>query len=73
MAVDTTIIVRNVTTSNILIDDLGIRIPGSSQVTLVEPIDSLFDEYEIEASEDLKYWVRRGDIVVSKRVVEKAL
>jgi len=57
----TIVIAKNITASNIIIEDLGIRIPFGSQINLTE----LFKKIEIGNSDDLDLKVSSGNIVIN--------
>ncbi len=57
----TTVIAKNVSVQDLLIEDLGIEIPHSSQIDLTE----LFEFTEITESDDLKNFVATSNIVIN--------
>jgi len=57
----TVVITKNVTGSNIVIEDLGISIPSGSQTELTE----LFNKTEIGESKNLDTYIIAGDIVIN--------
>jgi len=57
----TVIIAKNVVGSNIIIEDLGIRFPSGAQINLTE----LFEQTEINNSDDLKLKVNLGHIILN--------
>lgn len=57
----TIVIAKNITVSNIIIEDLGIEIPSGAQIDLTE----FFEKIEIGNSDDLDSKVSSGNIVIN--------
>ena len=55
------VFVKNTTIVDIVIEDLGIIIPGSSITNLTET----FEFYEITSSDDLKNQISAGDLIIN--------
>lgn len=60
------IIVKNQTVSDIILEDLGITIPGSSNIILTET----FEFCEIIDSKDLKSYIDSDDIIINDGLVD---
>lgn len=61
-----TVIAKNITITDSVIEDLGIIIPGSSMVNLTE----IYDFYEITSSTDLKKEVSYDIIVINNGTID---
>ncbi len=59
-----TVIAKNTTTLDMILEDLGIIIPGSSIIDLTET----YDFYEITSSKSLKTQISNGNIIINDGV-----
>ena len=60
------VFVKNTTILDIVLEDLGIIIPGSSIMNLTET----FEFYEITSSDDLKNQISDGNVIINDGVVD---
>ncbi len=59
-----TVIAKNTTTLDMILEDLGIIIPGSSIIDLTET----YEFYEITSSKDLKTQISNGNIIINDSI-----